>query len=133
MVRSADGTLVRRQDVARAELGAEDYDTAKLVKDQTAIFVGIEQVPGANPLTVAGRVHKLLPHSRAQLPEGLYARTPYDASIYINDAIHEVFRTLAEAVLIVLFVIFLVPSFIKSCTHIVLGVFLDASYQEVLS
>jgi multidrug efflux pump len=107
VVRSADGALVRLRDVARAELSAEDYDTASWYKGQTAIFVGIEQAPGANPLTVAGRVHHLLPEIRAQLPEGLHARIPYDASIYIEDAIHEVFRTLAEAVLIVLFVIFL--------------------------
>ena len=69
--------------------------------------IGVEQTPGANPLTVAKRVHGIMPEIRAQLPSGLDAFIPYDASAYIDDSINEVFRTLAEAVLIVLFVIFL--------------------------
>lgn len=107
VVRNTDGTLVRLKDVADAELGAEDYDSTAWYKGQTAIFIGVEQAPGANPLTVAKRVHGIMPEIRAQLPSGLNAFIPYDASEYIDDSINEVFRTLAEAVLIVLFVIFL--------------------------
>lgn len=107
VVRAADATLVRIQDIADAELGAEDYDSTSWYKGKTAVFIGIEQTPGANPLTVAERVHDLMPDLRSQLPEGLSAIIPYDASVYINESIDEVFRTLAEAVLIVLLVIFL--------------------------
>ncbi len=107
VVSSRAGTLVRIRDIGEVELGAEDYDSVNWYKGTPAIFMGIEQAPGANPLTVADRIHKLMPEIQAQLPAGLNGRIPYDASVYIEDSIEEVFRTLAEAVLIVLFVIFL--------------------------
>lgn len=107
VVRNSDGTLVRIDDIAEATLGAEDYDSTSWYKGKPAIFIGIEPTPGANPLTVAERVRARMDTIRDQLPAELNGHIPYDASVYINDAIEEVFRTLAEAVLIVLFVIFL--------------------------
>ncbi len=107
VVASRNGSLVRLEDIANVELGAEDYDTTTMYKGIPAIFVGIEQAPGQNPLTVAQRVHDLLPDLRSQFPSGLEAHIPYDASQFIEDSIREVFQTLAEAVLIVLLVIFL--------------------------
>jgi multidrug efflux pump len=107
VVLADDTTLVRLRDIAEVELGAQDYDSATLYKGIPAIFIGIEQTPGANPLKVAARVHEAIPNLRAQFPEGLHASIPYDASEFIDESINEVFKTLAEAVLIVLFVIFL--------------------------
>jgi multidrug efflux pump len=107
VVLSDGNTLVRLQDVADVELGAKDYESTTLFKGLPAIFIGIEQAPGENPLSVAKRVHELLPEIRAQLPAELHAQIPYDASVFISDSIDEVFQTLAEAVLIVLVVIFL--------------------------
>jgi multidrug efflux pump len=107
VVRTADGALIRLDDIADVELGAEDYDSATLYKGIPAIFIGIEQTPGSNPLKVAERVHGLLPDLRSQFPQGLEAHIPYDASEFIEESIEEVFKTLAEAVLIVLLVIFL--------------------------
>ncbi len=99
--------LVRLQDIAEVELGAEDYDTTTMYKGIPAIFIAIEQAPGQNPLQVAARVHELLPELRAQFPQDLQAHIPYDASVFISESIDEVFKTLAEAVLIVLLVIYL--------------------------
>ncbi|MBZ0070194.1 MAG: efflux RND transporter permease subunit [Gammaproteobacteria bacterium] len=107
VVRSENGALVRLEDVAVPHLGSEDYDSASWYKGKTAIFIGIEPAPGANPLTVAQSIHSLMPEVRSQLPEGLNVHIPYDASIYIEDSINEVFKTLLEAMLIVLTVIFL--------------------------
>ncbi len=107
VVRGAGATLVRLKDIAEVELGAVDYDTTTLFKGIPSIFVGIEQAPGENPLAVAERVHALMPEIRARLPAGLEAQIPYDASVFIEDSIEEVFKTLTEAVLIVLVVIFL--------------------------
>ncbi|MEA3278708.1 MAG: efflux RND transporter permease subunit [Pseudomonadota bacterium] len=107
VVLSDGNTLVRLRDIAEVELGAEDYETTTLYKGIPAIFVGIEQAPGENPLRVAERVHELLPEIRTQLPSGLDAHIPYDASVFIRDSINEVFKTLGEAILIVLLVIFL--------------------------
>ncbi len=107
VVSSADGTLVRLDDIATPELGAEDYDSTSWYKGKPAIFVGIKQAPGANPLDVAKRVRELIPEIRKQLPEGLAVHIPYDASVFIEDSINEVFKTLIEAVGIVLVVIYL--------------------------
>ena len=107
VVRTANGTLVRLSDVASVELGAENYDSTSWYKGKPAIFIGMEQAPGANPLTVAKRVRDLMPEIRRQLPEGLDAHIPYDASVFIEDSIDEVFQTLIEAVGIVLLVIYL--------------------------
>jgi len=107
VVRAEDGALVRLEDIADPVLGSEDYDSTNKYKNQTAIFIGIEPAPGANPLTVAKRVQDLMPDIKSQLPQGLDGHIPYDASVYIEDSINEVFKTLAEAVLIVLVVIYL--------------------------
>ena len=107
VVRESGDVLVRIRDVAEVELGAEDYDSTSWYNGQTAIYIGMEPAPGANPLDVAARVHATMDEIRAQLPQGLKAHIPYDASVYINDSIDEVFITLFEAVMIVLTVIFL--------------------------
>ena len=107
VLRNSGESLVRLRDVARTELGSEDYETATWYKGKPAIFVGVEQAPGSNPLTVAKHVHDAMKEIRSQLPGGLEAHIPYDASAFIQDSIDEVFTTLLEAVLIVLVVIFL--------------------------
>ncbi len=107
VVRAGNGALVRIRDVADAKMGSEDYNSTNWYKGKPAIFIGIDPAPGANPLDVAGGVHALLPDLKSQLPEGLNVVLPYDASVYIQDSINEVFRTIVEAVLIVLVVIFL--------------------------
>ncbi|KAA6184176.1 MMPL family transporter [Thiohalocapsa marina] len=107
VVRTEDDILVRLSDIADVELGAADYDSATLYKGIPAIFLAVEQTPGANPLDVAKRVHALMPDLRGQFPEGLEVNIPYDASEFIAESIREVFQTLAEAVLIVLLVVFL--------------------------
>jgi multidrug efflux pump len=107
VVRNEEGVLVRLEDIADLELGAEDYESLTWYKGKTAIFVGVEQTPGSNPLTVARLVRAALEEIRSQLPEGLDFRLPYDASEFIEDSIDEVFKTLVEAVLIVLVVIYL--------------------------
>lgn len=107
VVRSENGAIVRLADVARAELGAEDYDSTSLYMDKTATYIGVEQTPGANPLTVAARVRDVIPALQSQMPAGLEVFIPYDASVFIEESIEEVFTTLAEAIVIVLLVIFL--------------------------
>jgi len=107
VVKSRDGTQIRLQDIARVELGSETYDQLALYKGQPATYVAIELAPGANPLTVAGLVKEALPDIESQLPSGLHVRLAYDASDFIEDSINEVIKTLAEALIIVLVVVFL--------------------------
>lgn len=107
VVSQKDGVLVRLQDIANTELGSEDYDAVNWYKGKMAIFMGIEQAPGANPLTVAKAVKALLKDIERELPDSMQILLPYDASQFIEDSIHEVFATLIEAIAIVLIVIFL--------------------------
>ncbi|TDY00506.1 efflux RND transporter permease subunit [Thiohalophilus thiocyanatoxydans] len=107
VVRSENGTLVRLQDIARTELGAEDYNTTAWYKGIPAAFIAVEPAPGSNPIDVADRVNNLIPQIRDQLPDGVEVKIPYDASQFIKNSITEVYKTIAEAVLIVLVVIYL--------------------------
>ena len=107
VIKSDDGTLLRLSDIARVELGAANEDSGAWYNHSPAVYVGIVPAPGANPLTVAERVHAIMPDLRAQLPQGLAVHIPYDASVFIQDSIDEVFHTLIEAVAIVLLVVFL--------------------------
>jgi multidrug efflux pump len=107
VVRSGNGTLVRLDDIARTELGAENYDSTAWYNGTPAVFIAVEQAPGSNPLTVAGLVNDEIPKIRTQLPEGIRVKVPYDASAFIEESINEVYRTLIEALLIVLLVVYL--------------------------
>ncbi|MCF6253027.1 MAG: efflux RND transporter permease subunit [Methylococcaceae bacterium] len=107
VVGNRKGTLIRLNDIADIELGSEDYDSVNWYKGKIAIFMGIEQAPGANPLTVAQRVRQQLIELKKDLPEDLHILLPYDASQFIQDSIDEVFWTLIEAVIIVLLIIYL--------------------------
>lgn len=107
VVSHRNNTLVRLEDIATVELGSEDYDSVNWYKGKMAIFMGIEQAPGANPLTVAKAVKLLLKDIERDLPDAMHIMLPYDASQFIEDSIDEVFTTLIEAVAIVLVVIFL--------------------------
>ncbi|MFP4611281.1 MAG: efflux RND transporter permease subunit, partial [Thiohalophilus sp.] len=107
VIRSENGVLVRLQDIARTELGAENYDMTAWYKGIPAAFIAVEPAPGSNPVEVADRVNELIPEIRDQLPEGMEVKIPYDASQFIKNSIKEVYKTIAEAVLIVLVVIYL--------------------------
>ena len=107
VVKESDGSLIRLEDIARVELGSETYDQLALYKGQPAAFLAIEMSPGANPLTVAGLVKDELPAIESQLPSGLNVTLAYDASTFIEDSINEVIKTLLEAMVIVLVVVFL--------------------------
>jgi len=107
VVGKRDEALIRLSDIADIELGSENYDSVNWYKGKVAIFMGIEQAPGANPLTVAQRVRSALQDLEKDLPEDLHVLLPYDSSQFIQDSIDEVFRTLVEAIIIVLLIIYL--------------------------
>ena len=106
-VKSDKGTLIRLRDVANVELGSEDYDSLVTFNGKKAIFVGVDAVPSANPLTVIGDIRKLLPDLEKNFPSSLKATVVYDATRYISASISEVMHTIIEATIIVILVIFL--------------------------
>src|SRR5437899_2795834 len=107
VVRQDKGTLVRLGDIADVVLGAEDYNTEVRFSGQKAVFMGIWVLPNANSVDVIKRVRVELEQIKKELPTGMNAEMAYDATAYINDAIHEVVKTLIDTLLIVMVVIFL--------------------------
>jgi multidrug efflux pump len=107
VVKQQDADVVRLGDIADVVLGAEDYDSEVRFNGETATFMGIWVLPTANSLEVIQRVREAMKEIQAQLPEGMTAGIPYDSTVYIQDSIHEVLKTLVETLLIVILVIFL--------------------------
>ncbi len=114
VVLEKDGALVRLKDVANVALGAEDYETEVRLSGQTAVFMGIFPLPNANSIDVIKRVRAEMTLIQKDLPTGLQARIAYDATDYINNAIAEVVKTLAETLLIVVIIIFLFLGSLRS-------------------
>ena len=108
LVVSARGdALVRLADVAKVELGPASVDASSVFDGLKAVFVGIYAAPTANPLTVIDNVRKAVPSIEAELPPGMKAAVAYDSTDFIRASISEVAKTLGEAGLIVIVVIFL--------------------------
>src|SRR6059036_3416092 len=107
VVKEQNGVVVRLGEIADVVLGAENYDQDVRFNGETATFMGIWVLPTANSLEVIRNVRAALPGIQAQLPAGMKVGVPYDSTEYIQDAINEVLHTLAETLLIVVFVIFL--------------------------
>jgi multidrug efflux pump len=114
VIREQDGALIRLADIGEVVLGAEDYDTEVRFSGQTAVFMGIWTLPNANSLDVVKRVRTAMEGVTKDLPTGMEARVAYDATDYINNAIHEVIKTLADTLLIVVLVIFLFLGSLRS-------------------
>jgi len=102
-----DGAIIRLRDVATVALGAEDYDTSVAFQGEFATFIAIDVLPTANALEVIRKIRAMLPAIVEQLPDDVEGLISYDKTHYIEDAITEVIKTLTEAALIVMAVIFL--------------------------
>jgi len=100
-----DGRLTRLRDVARVELGAQVYDTFAQKGGINSASVLIYQLPGANALQVADGVKAAVEQLSQSFPQGLKADIPFDTTIFVSSAIHEVYKTLFEAGVLVLIVI----------------------------
>jgi multidrug efflux pump len=107
LVVRADGPrLTRLGDIAKVELGSETYDASVYVNGQKAVFVGVSLTPDANPLTVVSSIREMLPSIARELPPGMELKIAYDTTIFIRESIYEVVKTIGEAAVIVMVVIF---------------------------
>lgn len=100
-----DGSLTRLRDVARVELGAQTYDTFAQKGGINTANLLVYQLPGANALDVAQNVRKAVAKLSQSFPQGLEWDIPFDTTIFVASAIHEVYKTLFEAGMLVLIVI----------------------------
>ncbi|MNO57347.1 Efflux pump membrane transporter BepE [compost metagenome] len=98
---------VLMRDVARIELGAASYDSVSSFNGIPSVYIGIKGTPSSNPLDVIKEVRAKMPELEEQLPPNLKVSIAYDATRFIQASIDEVVKTLGEAVLIVIVVVFL--------------------------
>ena len=107
IVKEANGYLVRLAEVGHAELGPLDERLVVRFNGKTAIALGVIKQATANPLEVAQEVQAILPTITASLPEGMQVRMANDKSVFIAESIKNVYETIGEAILLVVFIIFL--------------------------
>jgi hydrophobe/amphiphile efflux-1 (HAE1) family protein len=102
-----DGSFVRVRDIGRVELGAEFYDMERQFNGKPAAGMAIRQEPGANALATADAVKKKMTELSRYFPHGMKVIYPYDTTPFVRVAIHEVVKTLFEAVVLVFLVMWL--------------------------
>ena len=102
-----DGDLVLVNDVARVEIGAENYGTISRFNQQAASGLAISLAPGANALDTATAVEERVEELAQFFPEGIEYVIPYDTTPFVEISIEEVVKTLIEAIILVFFVMYL--------------------------
>jgi len=104
---NADGTLVRLKDVGHAELGAEDYGSDLIYNRHESVGVGITQLSTANAIEVDRKVLAELDRLSKRFPPGMVYENAFDTTEAVSESINDVLITLVEAIILVIFVIFL--------------------------
>jgi hydrophobe/amphiphile efflux-1 (HAE1) family protein len=102
-----DGRVTHLRDIARVELGAQDYTVNAYLDNQVATAIGIFQRPGSNALATANNVLRTMDELSKSFPQGLQYRVAYNTTEFIQQSVNEVIKTLFEAVLLVVIVIVL--------------------------
>jgi HAE1 family hydrophobic/amphiphilic exporter-1 len=100
-----DGRLVQLQDIARIELGAKDYVTNSYLNGKPAVALGIFARPGTNALDAAASIRKTMETVSQDFPQGLSYDIVYNPTEFIAESIHEVYKTIAEAAILVAIVV----------------------------
>ncbi|MBN9343965.1 MAG: multidrug transporter AcrB [Caedibacter sp. 38-128] len=107
VLKNVNGFAVTLKDVGYAQLGPEDERIIARFNGNKAIAIGIVKQATANPLTISQEVQNALHTLRTLLPEGMHVDVAYDSSVFIDRSIKEVYKTILEAVVLVVLVIFL--------------------------
>ncbi|MFO0829984.1 MAG: efflux RND transporter permease subunit [Phycisphaerales bacterium] len=104
---SSDGSIVRVRDVARIELGAQNYLQTAKFQGKPAAIIALYQLPGSNALAAADGVKKRMEELKASFPEGVSYEVCLDTTLAVTEGIHEIVKTLGEALVLVIIVVFL--------------------------
>src|SRR6202790_681488 len=102
-----DGRVTRVRDIARVELGSQDYSTNAYLDNQVATAIGIYQRPGSNALATAATVRATMDDLAKSFPPGMAYRVVYNTTEFIQQSVDEVIKTLFEAAMLVVVVIIL--------------------------
>ena len=104
---NADGSIIRLRDVARISLEAQSYNTESAINKENAAVLAIYMLPGANAMEVAKSVKEAMEEISKNFPEGMSYEIPFDMTTYISESFHEVYKTLFEALILVIIVVYL--------------------------
>ncbi|EPJ9673723.1 TPA: efflux RND transporter permease subunit [Citrobacter freundii] len=104
---NSDGSTVRLKDVARIELGGESYNVVARINGKPAAGLGIKLATGANALDTAKAIKDKLVELQPFFPQGMKVVYPYDTTPFVKISIHEVVKTLFEAIILVFLVMYL--------------------------
>ena len=107
LVANSDGSVVRLRDVARVELGAENYGWYGQLNGKPAALLAVYQLPDANALDVAQQVRTEMDRLAQRFPEDLKYQVTYDTTLYVETSIREVVITLLQALALVVLVVFI--------------------------
>jgi hydrophobe/amphiphile efflux-1 (HAE1) family protein len=102
-----DGSVLRLRDVARVELGAANLDRDTRLNGGPAAAIAIYQTPGANAISTLKAIKERIAEAQTRFPEDLAWKITYDPTVFVTDTIHEVQKTLFEAFVLVVIVVFL--------------------------
>lgn len=105
--RGEDGRITRVGDVARVELGAQDYSLRSYLNGENAIALLVYQRPGSNSIATAAEVIRTMDELKETFPSGLDYTIAYNPTEFVQESIDEVFRTLAEAIFLVVLTVFI--------------------------
>ncbi len=107
IVTDRDGAVVRLSDVAKVELGAEEADMIAKFNEEEAVYLGVWPTIGSNEIEVSHRLHTEIARITPTLPPDIQLRVAYDGTVFMQDALKEITKTLMETILIVALVVFL--------------------------
>ena len=102
-----DGAIVHLKDIARIELAATDYSRSSKLNGVPTAIIGVYQLPDANALEVAKGVRRVMDSLAPTFPKGIHYVIPYDTTLFVSESVHEVVKTLLEAGVLVLLVVFI--------------------------
>lgn len=112
IVSNEDNAIIRIGDLARVELGEVEGDQLARENQRDTIYLGVYGLPGANELEIGDSLYEVLDEINTTLPDGMVIEVGYDGTLYMRDALREIFTTLMETVLLVgLVVLFFMGSF----------------------
>lgn len=104
---NSDGSIVRLKDVARIDLGTQVYNMQGRLDGKPAAVIAIYQLPGSNAIKAAEGARALMAAAKKSFPPGLDYTTALDTTLPVTEGIHEILKTLIEAIILVIIVVFI--------------------------
>lgn len=114
VIRKVDDTFIQLSDVARVELGEDRGDIDARTDNETTVYVSVWPLPGANEIAIGNELYERLDQISAALPDGMRIGIAHDGTVYMRQALREVFTTLGETVVLVGLVVLVLMGSLRS-------------------